>query len=435
MKNITGRALKAFFLIFIPLFFHPLSASGRPAPSEKSFRLGGDFRILATHSSFPDFQPVFPDSSQFIHSLMRLSAQGRLNTKLQYNFHLVQNMDYSSRTEGRIFFPGTGKQRYRLFDTPWEWLQEDTWTGGLFFDRLNARMSFSWADLTIGRQAATFGKTYFWNPLDVFLPFRLWDIDRDYKPGIDALRLDIPLGLFSGISFIGAPGKEIILTEDFSGTKAKNDVSWYGSALTAHFHTTSSHWDLTVQAGKIYGGFHLGGGAAGQAGLFNMRVEAAWFSPAGNRSRPLPSPLKDELMDSHLSAAAGLGLTLPGSLIMEMEYFYNGAAEAGNPETALLRMVHGSSLHISTHLLGFISSFDILPIAKGRITWILSLQDRSLLLQPCLSLSLSNEAELELGAAISSGASPYWLMGGYPRIRTEFGTYPDVCHLLLKYYF
>jgi len=166
-----------------------------------------------------------------------------------------------------------------------------------------------------------------------------------------------------------------------------------------------------------------------------MRLETAYFIADKNRRRPLPYPLQDDLMDNHLAAVAGIGLTLPGSLIMEMEYFYNGAAEARNLESALLRMIHGANLHMSTHLLGLMSSYDILPIAKGRLAWILSLTDRSFFLQPHLSLSLSNEMDLLLGATFTAGESPYWLAGKYPRVRTEFGTYPDVFHLLLKYYF
>ena len=48
--------------------------------------------------------------------------------------------------------------------------------------------AFRFAGLTIGRQAVSFGKAHFWNPLDVFLAFDPFQFDRDYKPGVDAQR-------------------------------------------------------------------------------------------------------------------------------------------------------------------------------------------------------------------------------------------------------
>jgi len=251
MKNKTARAASGAFLFYLlAVVFNPPSGRGQttPSDSDKVFQFRGDVRFLATTSSFPEFPLIFPESQQYIRSMMRFSAQGRLTSKLQYDFHLVQHLDYFSDKENRIFNPETGKQRYQFSETPWEWIQSDRWTGGLFFDRLNIRISFPRADLTLGRQAVTFGKTYFWNPMDVFLPFRIWDIDRDYKKGVDAVRLDIPLGLFSGISLTAAPGKEIVLTDDLTASAAKKNVSWYGSALLAHFYTTSANWDLAFQA-------------------------------------------------------------------------------------------------------------------------------------------------------------------------------------------
>ncbi|MFO7866976.1 MAG: hypothetical protein R6V02_09235 [Candidatus Aminicenantes bacterium] len=429
------RAFEVFFFFFLVFLLCSLPGGGQTDPADKAFFFGGDFRIFASTSYYPDFQPIFPDSQQFMRSLLRFTAQGRLTSKLQYDFHLVQHLDYSSEKGGGIFNPPIGKQRYQFLRMPWEWLQSDNWSAGLFFDRFNIRLSLSWADFTLGRQAVTFGKTYFWNPIDVFLPFRVWDIDRDYKEGVDALRLDVPLGNFSGMSLIGAPGKEIVLTEDFTGTAAKKDVSWYGSALLARLYTISANWDLAFQTGKVYGGYHLGGAASGRAGLFDMRLEGAYFIADKNRRRPLPDPLQDELLDDHLTAAAGVGWKFPSSLVMEVEYFYNGAAGTKNPESALLRMIHGTNLHLSTSLVGIMFGYDILPLVKGKWIGILSVTDRSFYLHPNLSISLTNEMDLMLGAALSAGESPYLFAGKYPRLRTEFGTYPDVFYLLLKWYF
>ena len=145
------------------------------------------------------------------------STDGRRQThqSLSYEIHLVQSdtfsterisggspLTFGSTNTGNVF-------RYRALDANWNFVQQDQALCTLVFDRFNIKQSFDWGDITTGRQAITFGKTYFWNPLDVFFPFGASQFDRDYKPGVDALRVDIPFGRFSGLNLVGSAGPTI----------------------------------------------------------------------------------------------------------------------------------------------------------------------------------------------------------------------------------
>ena len=55
-------------------------------------------------------------------------------------------------------------------------------------DRFNLQLNFESGDLTIGRQAISFGAARFINPTDVFIPFDVRTFNTEYRTGIDAVR-------------------------------------------------------------------------------------------------------------------------------------------------------------------------------------------------------------------------------------------------------
>jgi len=72
------------------------------------------------------------------------------------------------------------------------------------FDRLNMQVELEDVTITLGRQAVSWGVSFFWPALDLFAPFSPRQIDREYKAGVDAVRFTIPLGSFSEVELIGA---------------------------------------------------------------------------------------------------------------------------------------------------------------------------------------------------------------------------------------
>jgi len=180
--------------------------------TEGTFGLDGSLRIIGALIHNYDFPPFFGkdnNTDEYSQTILRLTAGGRPNDRLTYEIHLLQSLTYFSAraAPGAGAFDLTaGKSRYRALDEAWDWLSEDKTTASLWFDRFNLKIALPSADITLGRQAITFGKAYFWNPLDVFLPFDPNQFDRDYKAGVDALRFDIPLGNFSGFTLVGVLG-------------------------------------------------------------------------------------------------------------------------------------------------------------------------------------------------------------------------------------
>ncbi|MFQ5647544.1 MAG: hypothetical protein ACE5GM_11500, partial [bacterium] len=310
---------------------------------------------------------------------------------------------------------------------------EDDRLASFWMDRLNLKLSLSLADITVGRQAITFGKAYFWNPLDLFLPFDPRQFDQDYKAGVDACRMDIPLGDFSGINIIGSLGREIDVSGDYAGGGRSFDASWYGSAMMARYFTNLSEWDLSGQGGKIYGGYQLGAGAAGEIEPLAIRLEAAYLW--ADDSRPLPAPHDGDLVEDHLTAVVGLGHRFENSLDIEAEYLYNGSGDPGNLDAALIRYGNGTRFHLGRHLAGVMAGYQFLPIITGQLAGIYSFSDFSGQVMPRLTVSVSDESDLLIGALINMGKRPTGDFAFSPELQSEFGTYPNIYYLELKVYF
>ena len=104
-------------------------------------------------------------------------------------------------------------------------------------DRFNISFNLGKAALTIGRQPVTWGESYFWPALDLFAPFSPEQIDRDYKSGVDSVKLNLPLGNLSELEVIGG----------ILGSSFENDGT-LGALL---------RWNLgNVDLGFMGGSFH-----------------------------------------------------------------------------------------------------------------------------------------------------------------------------------
>jgi hypothetical protein len=429
--------LLAAALIVRPL---PARAQTGTASGADRIRFGGSLRTLgagvqgrtATGSAAPG------EGGLFDQTVLRVTAEGRPAEWMAFEFHLVQSYAYSSAVTGlEAASPGgfglvAGDTRYRALDATADWRSRRQ-AASLWVDRSNVKLTLPGADVTIGRQAISFGKAYFWNPLDEFLPFDARQVDRDYKAGIDGLRLDVPHGPFSGVNLVAAAGRELTPEGAYRGGPATAGVSWYGSAVLARYFTTRHGWDVSAQGGKVYGGYQLGGGVVGELQLLEIRGEAAylWAMP----SLPLPQPLSGPLIDDHFMFVGGVGKRFPNTLWIELEHFHNGAGDPRHPDAALVRFLSGASLNMGREITGMTFSYDVLPLLTGQLAALHSWSDGSSQIQPTFTYALSGNGDLVAGMAVGIGPAPLAGEGAPARLRSEFGSFPRAYFAELKLYF
>ena len=401
------------------------------------FGLDGSIRTIGGLVFNYDFPPYFADhdTDSFSQTIGRLTAMGRPSDNFSYEFHLVQTFTYASSVTGSSagFGLPAGQTRYRALDATWEWHTDKKTSAMLWPDRFNVKLSWPGLDLIIGRQAVTFGKAYFWNPLDVFLPFDPAQFDRDYKAGVDGLRLNIPLGDFSGLNILAVAGRKIGLDGLYRNSSRTVDADWYGSALLARGYTNLKGWDLSLQGGKIYGGYQLGAGLVGEIKGWSVRAEGAYFLAEDSPS--LPWPYQGDLLEDHLTAVVGFGRRFESSLDLEVEFLYNGGGESRDLDLAMIRLQNGQLQHLGRYIFGATATYELTPLLVARLALLHSLTDGSTQVQPSLTYSLSDNSEVLLGAGLYFGTEPdlVWPVGA--TLNSEFGTFPNYILAEIKFYF
>ena len=296
----------------------------------------------------------------------------------------------------------------------------------------------------MGRQAVNFSKAYFWNPLDVFLPFDPRAFDREYKPGVDAARASVAFAATAGLDVVYAPGRTVeldVLSQEVRAGEGAWDATWYGSALLGRIYATAGPFDLAVQGGKVYGGAQVGGGFAGEVLTVGVRGEIAYLFAAEEAEGAEPvtviGPDGDvydvTLVPDHLDVVAGLDRRFGEEVYVALEYAYNGAGDP-DPVAAGLRLMAGEVQNLSRHLLGALVQWSPIPVLDLKLAGMFSLSDGSVLLTPTVGYSISDEADFTAGVMIPLGKRPEEGLL-YPRPASEFGTYPHAFFGQVRFYF
>ena len=135
-------------------------------------------------------------SYKFGYNKFRLDVEARPSDNVLIGANL--NVEkYWGKTSWNIydFLPGYSDSGLELIEEI-----RDT----ILVDNLYMRISFPWADLTVGRQQLSPGVGYAWNPTDIFNTKSLLDPSYE-QTGVPAIRLDLPLDSRSSLSIALKP--------------------------------------------------------------------------------------------------------------------------------------------------------------------------------------------------------------------------------------
>ena len=237
-----------------------LTVSSPRAAAPQSRWLSGYIQTVPLFSS----STVLADASVSNFNRLRLTVEPTLGPfDLEVAYEHAATLRQSSDTVGL----GLGGLSGVPSGGEWFDLQR-TVTGGATdrvhwlhrFDRLNVSWSPTSAmELSIGRQAVSWGTTLFLTPADPFVPFSPIDPFRVFRGGVDAARLRIYPGPLSEIDIVFRPTR----------TLAGEEVT-----LLARGLTTVSNWELSGWGGSLYGDAAGAIGLAGSIGAWAVRAEA-----------------------------------------------------------------------------------------------------------------------------------------------------------------
>jgi hypothetical protein len=321
--------------------------------------------------------------------------------------HLVQN----NPSGGGFGFTNPGGSRVSTDWLPLDWtIYEDdrtSWRHRL--DRLSVRASRGPIEVTVGRQAISWATTLFLTPSDPFAPFDPSDPFREYRGGVDAVRIRGFAGPFTEIEAVVRPADTPT-----------------GTTMTAlgRIGTSKRGWAFGGWAGVLHDDPAAALFTSGALGSTSLRAEVALR--------------ENEVGDAVLRTSVGLDhFYRPGSkdlyVLGEIQYDGYGAA---TPEELFVVATsepfgRGDMQVLGRWTLATQASYQIHPLVGIDGLTLINLDDLSVLFAPGVSWSTSASATTRLGMFLGVGdAAPTSMSLG-----SEYGSVPALGYLSLSLYF
>ncbi|NTV52006.1 MAG: hypothetical protein HGA76_03185 [Candidatus Firestonebacteria bacterium] len=129
-------------------------------------------------------------------------------------------------------------------------------------------------NFTLGRQAIGWGRGALFSAVDIFVPFSPWEVDQQWRRGVDALRGDFKLTNKISLDLVAAPGTNPLIPD--------SPVTLNDSALAARLRGDLGTWDAELVAGRRGQDRLAGFTASLPLGDLEMHGEAAVFLAPGD---------------------------------------------------------------------------------------------------------------------------------------------------------
>jgi hypothetical protein len=279
----------------------------------------------------------------------------------------------------------------------------------LALDWVYGRISLGPLTITAGRQPVTFGRGRFWHPLDLVGMFSLTEVDTEYKPGVDALRVAWQL----------APRRQLTLLIALGELKNDQDIeaNLRGSSLLLRFKQGFARGELGYSAG-----FVRRDGIVALDAFYDIKVadlygELVLHFPTRRSLTPAPS---DAVVPS---AVLGTQIKPHSKITVNAELFYNGFGTFTRQRYLQRALGERASIGELTGLgrlyLGAAVLWELHPLIKLTLAALQNLRDPSALVSLSASYNVLSNVELLVGVYGPLGAGLDQLT-----VKSEFGIYP-----------
>ncbi len=375
---------------------HPLSAQ---IPAVRGYYLNvalwSDSTVL-TPGGFGDLQRL---------RFMTAPDLGPLTFDLAYE-HLLSYSERATGALGGVLVAGVAPGGGEWLDLDWTLKETDHWLWRHRVDRLNVRIAAAdFLEITAGRQTISWATTLFLTPADPFVPFDPADPFREYRAGVDAVRLQAYPG----------PLSELELVARLVDTPIGELLTVLGRG-----RTTWRGWEVSAWGGALHEEPALGLGATGGVGKVALRGEA--------------SLRMDENDDPVLRGTAGLDtrFTVRGrDLYLVLEYQRDGFGAGSERELGSVLLsdpfARGELQVLGRDVGAGQAVYQIHPLLALDLLILGNLGDPSVLLAPGATYSASNEVTLRAGFFLGLGDDE---LGALPTtLPSEFGVVPAILYL------
>lgn len=363
---------------------------------------------------------------------VRLKLESEYKDVLRFEVHHLANATLGGSGGGQVqgFGTGVAQGAPEVVDLSWDAELEGDSLGVIgITDRLLLQFSQPGIDVTLGRQPVSFGNGLFFTPIDLVNPFTPTTIDTEYKPGVDALRVDGYFGMTGKVTLVGA----------YAGDWKPDEM-----ALAAYGQGTVGVTDLGGFAGLIYNEPVLGVSAVSSIGAFGVHTDLALTLPT------------DE--DPFVRGVVGTLWRPTGTSTLSAEAYLQTFGTTDPDEYLLIaqqdRFARGQVWNWGVGYVGLSWAEEITPLVSANLGLISNVTDPSTMVTPSINWSIADNAVFGIGGFGGLGARPdadvrpedlvdpvtFQPLG--PRataaamgLNSEFGTYPIALFTNMKAYF
>jgi len=337
--------------------------------------------------------------------IITISAQSRHVFTYQKNYSLTKEF-YSQLSLSSYYF-----------DLTWESIEDKDYSIFSEFDRFNALFTYNNLEITLGRQRIAWGTCLVWNPTDLFNASNILDFDYPEKPGSDAIKVQYYINELSSVECAVTPGK---IADD--------------EIYAARFKTNYSNYDISLLAGWQKRTFRAGGTWAGDIAGGGFRGEVVYSKPDINQVLPLDPALAPYLLPGtvfklildkpYWTSTLSFDFTFENSLYLHMEWLYNGLGGTKNTGERRTETLYTGELSPARYSLFFETAYDITPLMRADIFFLVNPSDGSWIAAPSMTMSIGTNWELYLLVFPSEG-----------KTGTEFGGFPAQYYFRMQYSF
>ena len=351
-----------------------------------------------------------------------LSGQRGLSWNWKLAYEQWGRMIYHENAEatGNAFLPAATQPFYRIEPLNWQLAKDNDGTWRHEIDRAMVAYRANWGNLTVGRQAVGLGRGTIFSAVDLFAPFAPTEVDREWRRGIDAARLEYQLTPVQSIEALAIFGENI----DHSAFLGR----WRGylgnidAALLGGFR--SEDWLIA---------------GVGSAALFDAEVhaEAALFKV--HEGWPDGALFDDDqlvakmLLGGSYTFDWGTGLTLMG------EYHYSGfgvrdtkddLSQALDHKQFQTRLLRGDTQILGQHGLAGRLSYQFGIDWNTDLLLLLNPVDGSGLISPTAVYTVNDNVSITASLFIPWGETPK-----NDTLQSEYGATPASLFLQLSMYY
>lgn len=321
------------------------------------------------------------------NNLATIRYDNILHHRLESDWKLGEHFEFRADLRTRLLngysiehTPGI-KQYYEqdpnYLDLSWVWLSSEKSILHSSIDRLHASYINGPFEMHLGRQRLNWGRTYVWNPNDLFNAYSYLNFDYEERPGVDAISAQYSWSYASGVE---------------AGYRIGD--SFDESVIGGMLRTSLGSYDLQFIGGHYLEHTVLGAGWAGYLESAGLKGEISYFHPEDRF-------FKDS---GHFTATTGIDYMFPSGLYLQGELLYNGGYK--RQRSALQELTQPPSAdNLFIARTGFFlnSSYQLHPLVSGNLG-IMGSFDRSIFIFiPQLSVSVSENMDFLLLSQLLKG--------------------------------